>query len=427
MTEDLHPLLRGVRDHLNIDAPFFAHLLILIPFREIPEDEARDMRANAGVPEGQLFPTAYLRLLPTPEIGWYRPFVDGLTFPQALGVVIHELLHLVHLSHARFDRSRYPASAFELWNVAADVAINQDILRATVGGKRPQLPPTDCTLEVLRKRGYRGVAVHEPVMDFLMDTFCPERERGPRALKRASRDAVASLQPIDQHVFLEEESQDDEAQTLARHLVQTAVNRIPRTQWGRLSAHLVDRILESLRPPKVLWKNELRHLLQYELGGMVDPRRSWCRPGRRVGLPLKIGASERIVVAVDTSGSVFTHESFQEFLAEVDAVSVLASVRLVLFDAEVLKEWDYRPGDFRRIARLGGGGTSVQCVFDYMKAKELRQSLVVFLTDGIFDYGYETHGVRRVLWAVLVRDDERLDPSCGGKTGRTVHIEGRSR
>jgi predicted metal-dependent peptidase len=128
---------------------------------------------------------------------------------------------------------------------------------------------------------------------------------------------------------------------------------------GRVPAAL-ERAVKELLKPKVDWRRLLRTFMSELLGGPYV-RRTWSRPSRKVPgvYPGTITyAPGKVVVLVDTSGSIGEKE-LQRFVSEVYAiVRDVASVHVIPWDAEAYDPIEIKyPGDVLKVKLTGGGGT----------------------------------------------------------------------
>jgi predicted metal-dependent peptidase len=101
------------------------------------------------------------------------------------------------------------------------------------------------------------------------------------------------------------------------------------------------------------------------------------RYGTRPGI--KVQRLQRLLVALDTSGSI-DQKMLEEFFAEVHgAWKVGATVVIVECDADVQRSYDYRGRPPKGVK--GGGGTEFEPVFKWMREQRPFDG-VLYLTDG---------------------------------------------
>jgi predicted metal-dependent peptidase len=189
-----------------------------------------------------------------------------------------------------------------------------------------------------------------------------------------------------------------------------------------------DRNLEELMQPQVDWREALRDFVQTTCAG--SDYSTWKRPNRRyigAGVYMPSGISEQVdelVVAIDTSGSIGGKE-LSAFLTEVKSVCDTVhpnKVRLLYWDTEVCQDETYELHELDDLVTstkpLGGGGTCVECVPEYMSVEGIKPQACIVLTDGDLYRGWGTWNTP-VLWCILDNKSKKPD------VGMAVHIKSR--
>ena len=186
------------------------------------------------------------------------------------------------------------------------------------------------------------------------------------------------------------------------------------------------RALDSLIEPKVDWREQLREFVSSTAVGKDIS--TWQRVNRRwlqhdVYMPSTITETVgRIVVAVDTSGSIGGPE-LTKFLSEVQGICINVmpeKVDLLYWDTEVAAHEVYAQEQLAKLSSstkpAGGGGTDVACVAKYLKDNQIRPECVIVLTDG---YIYGDWGVWNapVLWTIV--GGNKVVPPMG----TTIHLD----
>ena len=190
-----------------------------------------------------------------------------------------------------------------------------------------------------------------------------------------------------------------------------------------------DRLVEDLLKSKIDWREALREFVSDTCAG--NDYSTWRRPNRRyIGMDVYLpsGVSEAVgelVIAIDTSGSIGAQE-LRVFLTEVAGICEAvrpSAVRLLYWDTQVCRDEYYTQEQLSQLISstkpAGGGGTTIECVPEYMTAKSIKPQAVVVLTDGYLGGGWGTWSVP-VLWCI--QDNKSATPTVG----KTVHIESRN-
>jgi predicted metal-dependent peptidase len=117
----------------------------------------------------------------------------------------------------------------------------------------------------------------------------------------------------------------------------------------------------------------------------------------------------RMVVGIDMSGSIGAQE-VGRFLGELQKICETVKpegIDLLYWDTAVCQHEKFEQDQLDNLLSTtkprGGGGTSPQCIVDYIKAKELKPECAVILTDGyVNDWG--KGWTCPVLWGITTKD-----------------------
>ena len=280
-------------------------------------------------------------------IKWSEPFVDAMTEPQTLGVIVHELVHIV-LKHPLRRGSRSP----KRWNYACDYAVN-----LIVKDGKFELP--DGAL--------LDIAFINMMAERIYDLI-PEPEDDPE---------WGTFSDMDEGDAAEMEAEIDQRIMVAANAAKN-VGKLPSFAKG---------LVAQMEQSQVDWRSAMRRFFS---GDQPDDY-TFRRPERKAYYQLGIIAPSierrgvgHIVVGVDTSASVGDKE-LHHFLGEVNAISCEispASITVIYCDTRVNHVDHYEQGDevvaFNYKSR---GGTNVQPVFDYVREHDLKVDHMVYLTD----------------------------------------------
>jgi predicted metal-dependent peptidase len=152
----------------------------------------------------------------------------------------------------------------------------------------------------------------------------------------------------------------------------------------------IRRLIDDLVEPKMDW----RTLLDAHIRSSVKDDYTFQRLGRRSWgsgyiLPGQNFANTvDVLVAIDASGSL-TDEMLRDIKSEVKGIMETFGdfrLRVLSFDTEVYNFEEFGPfnlDDFDRWQPGGGGGTSFECVFEYLKRNDIEPARLVMFTDGI--------------------------------------------
>ncbi len=384
-----------------------------------------------------------LRLAPDPQCEgmWtdgrtlgYRPaLVDALGLETAVGLVAHEVLHIVCSHHLRrLGRDE------TLWNRACDYAVNailadagfslppdalfdrkyagrsvDDIFAAlagieerkrrggSLGGDDPDTAQAETHPGGGGQNDSPGQAVDNPSATAEKpqapppgaDIDAARGKKAPASGDKKSPDGQTSPDPgrvgeVRDHPESNGRPSRTDRETMDRELrvsLAQAVNQAGRAGgMGDLPAGLVRLVEEAIRP-RLDWRQLLRRFL--EQNAVSDY--SWLPPNRRyvyLGLifpALKNQELPEIVLAIDSSGSI-SKDVLSLFCAELS--SILAdfdtSVTVLFCDAEVRQALTFSRFDLPlHLDPKGGGGTDFRPAFTKVDELGIRPACLVYLTD----------------------------------------------
>lgn len=131
-----------------------------------------------------------------------------------------------------------------------------------------------------------------------------------------------------------------------------------------------------------------------------------------------------IVLAIDTSGSMFDEETLSKIVSLASSIvkKYNADGEIIYWDTSVTSTGRFK--DKRTLARTkvtGGGGTDINCLFEYLDKqypnKNNKPSLVMVMTDGYFGTLEDTYVKRykNVIWAIPEGDLKSFKKPENGK------------
>ena len=331
-----------------------------------------------------------------------RAFVDGLNDAELRFLILHECYHKMyqHLTTWKHLYDKHP----QISNAACDYVINIQLVDGDNGEGFIKMP--DVGLLDAQYRNMDSAQVFHKIYDSL-----PEGDDG-----RGVGDS------LDDHGWEEaEQLSEDEKGDLERE-VEEAIRQGVLVA-GKLGSGGA-RDLEALLKPQIDWRDVLREFIGTTCAGKDFS--TWARPNRRfvsAGVYMPSGISQSVgelVIAIDTSASIGQRE-LTTFLSEIKSVCDNVQpdrIRLLYWDTKVCADETYDHAETDTLVQstkpVGGGGTDVSCVSEYMAEHKINPQAVIVFTDGyVFDWGTWTCPI---LWAIY--DFERAKPDCG----KTVHI-----
>jgi predicted metal-dependent peptidase len=344
-----------------------------------------------------------------------RAFIESLSDAELRFLVLHECYHKLY-RHLTTWRHLYERNA-QLANAACDYVIN---IKLTDDNKDGFAVMPKVGLLDAKYRGMDSAQVYKLLEDDQQD------DGGGQG--GGSGDGDGSGAPsgtgLDDHDWEgAREMTAEQTKELARDLDEAI-------RQGALAAGKLgsggDRMFDDLLETKIDWREALREFISTTCTG--SDYSTWRRPNRRFvssGYYMPSGVSEQVgelVIAIDTSGSIGGRE-LATFLGEVKGICDQVNpdvVRLLYWDTEVCADEKYVGTEVANIITStkpeGGGGTTVECVPEYMTAHGVKPQAVVVLTDGYLGGSWGTWACP-VLWCIV--GNKRAVADCG----KTVHVE----
>lgn len=367
---------------------------------------------------------------------YYNPqFVEVITDDELIGVICHEIWHILFFHHTRMG-GRDP----ELWNIAADLAINpvckEQNLALPPGACFPGVKPFESLPDKLNAEAYYEllkIPSNGIPQEKIAINPVPDLGNGSGPGKESEKESEKESDGDSDSCFYDEESSDsgsgsysdyeleeeeDEAPAKTNAINETVKYKCPQTfgevmppgkataeelreaesdtelmtEMAKQTAQMRGALPGSLarilgaKKPKVDW----RYLLQEYFLRFSKSETVWTKPDKRFypnhHLP-SLGGKElgTIVFLVDTSGSI-DNKLLSAFAAEVNDFRAQHKNKTTILwhDVKVYNEEILEPDDAWEPKAVGGGGTSHVEVIK--KALEYEPDLIVCLTDCYSEY-----------------------------------------
>lgn len=344
--------------------------------------------------------------------GWnvrYNPkFIEEHmpTDPELRFLVLHEATHKAY-RHLTTWRKLHEENAM-LANVAADHFVNLHLQDTDDGEGFIKMPK----LGIQPEPKYRGWSVGMIYQDLKKQMD----EQGGQG----------SGEGMDDHDWDGNDANGDPAKEQEQaNEIQRAIRQgeIMRKKLAGKGAGNSDGVFGDLMAPKINWRQLLREFVTEYCAGRDES--SWRKPNRRylsqdIYMPTMVGTTiTRLVVGIDTSGSVFNSPEMDQFASELRKIVEDVNPRMidvVYWDTAVAGHQTFEDGQFaiQSLQPKGGGGTDGSVLFKYLAEKQIRPDAIVQLTDGyVGDWGSTDIPT---LWGITTN-------SISAPFGTSVHIE----
>lgn len=292
-------------------------------------------------------------------IYYSKNFIKRLSVKRIMFVIAHEILHCA-LSHfmRKLDRKH------ELWNAAADFAVNALLVHHKVG-----LTPD-------------GVLYDPKYVNWTSEEIYEDLLKQGKGQGKGS-----SLTTLDDHDILWEELTEAEQTEVVEGLkaaLAEGTKLAGDSPLGKAIAGLI-----NLGEGQVNWKE----LLKQSLISPIRSDQTFTRLNRKaqsLGIILptsKVEDTIDICVAIDASGSV-SNRMLETFMQEIRSMMNIYQtfvLRIWSFDTKCYSYTEFTESnidEFRTFQVCGRGGTMFECNWEFMQKEGICPTQLIILTDG---------------------------------------------
>ena len=371
---------------------------------------------------------------------YYNPkFVVDLVDDDLRFVMCHEVLHVIlrHCYRTPEEFKKYDFVKREIWNYAIDAVVNdilmtkegmkptkdlggiirneQGILRLKIGNKTADIVVSDKPSEMIyfeilklfkdQIKKIEKIQSQSEAEDIFQRTIggkgFDEHKIGKSEEKESKNNSNSSKSSSSNSNSSSAEKEGDESEGQLSEAEMDALDR----KWGSIAASAnmedptnsrsngggwLNRLFDALSRPQLNW----RALLRRHIKETIPYDSSYKKPRRRtysVGVyyPVTFYKPHIITVAIDVSGSI-SDDDLNKFISEVYGITrAYPNVKIrVLFWSTMVDEKNdtvYKPGKLKSVLGIKAnttGGTYISCVEDYLKDHDMKESSVIYLTDG---------------------------------------------
>jgi len=327
-------------------------------------------------------------------------------------VIAHEIFHiLLDTNGRRGGRDR------KLWNIATDYIINRDLKE-----EFSFIPPN-----ILYHVDFNDPKewYAERVYDWIKNNSTNNEKDDCLSINMPNGDCKYVKQ-WDEDIEMFPNLSESEKLDASKAWRASAIRAYQATQLEKNHGYghgYLSRLIDEILMPKLPWRALLSDFVStfarddysYEV---LDP--TYLQSN--ILMPSLFNMTLSGVVAVDTSGSI-SQDDAKEFISEIAGITSAfpGSELTVLFaDTSVHNEqkiYSMPELDLAEGFREGGGGTSFEPTFEYLKDKGIEPTFFAYLTDGYGSYPEETPNYES-LW--VINNDSYPDDSV--PFGRVIRM-----
>jgi len=385
LDREVREILVGARIGMLLRASFFGNLATRLKL--VNADEWCPTAATDG--RHFYYNTRFIKMLKPREV----EFLFG-----------HEVLHVVydHLERTG-DRDRM------LSNIAQDYCVNSDLKKHGVG-------EFITTVECLYDSKYEDWSF-EQVYDDLLENAdeSATQKMLDKVLDEHLEDildgAGSGQDTNDEGKPGPVKLTDEERQQIKDEIKEAMISAAQTAKASDIPGN-VQRMIQNLTEPKMNWRDLLQQQLQSTIKNDYTfsrtSRRSWHMDAILPGMDTTDAID--IAVAIDMSGSI-SEEQGRDFLSEVQGIMDTFTdyrIHLFTFDTQVYNPQDFNSDNISDITEYqcqGWGGTSFECIFDYLKEADIEPKKLVTFTDGYPFGSWGDPDYCDTVWIIHSNDD----------------------
>jgi len=315
-------------------------------------------------------------------------YLDRLSLEEVEFVMANGAMHTVLKHHERLgDRTKW------LWQTATDYVVNAMLVKN--GMHLPEYAYFEEKFD-----GMYVEEVYEMLRAEMMDNSDHSMEQETEQITDSDETGVENLHMQKEHIpdmnaedTQEEQNADDKEEEL-----NTPENKEEQEEMKERLEQIFQKLkrqgnlpkdLEMVVPEYFSHKIDWREFLYGYIATHAKTSYTFTPPNmkflyRGIYLPSMSSDLLRVIVAVDTSGSV-DESLLSTFLGEVSAMMQQYpnyEIDLITADAKVQSHKTFLPGEPLDYEISGGGGTDFRPVFEYIDQQISYPTLLLYFTDG---------------------------------------------
>ena len=328
---------------------------------------------------------------------------------KKIGLLKHELLHICF--HHLYERDNYPDH--DLHNIAADVEINQYLTPDYYPSPDLLLPSTFPELNLPLKAGTKKYYEllqqakqnnTSPTLNGLLESFCDS--------------SSGDLHPTWKEFNGLSEADKKLIKAQIDHQIKSIIESQSRDR-GFVPSELqsyIDTLFE-IKEPSYDWKSYFRRFFGSSSKTYTKKTRRKLNKRFSENPALKIKTKKKVLVGIDTSGSV-SDKDLIEFFGEIYHMwKTGISITIAEGDAAISNIYEYNGETPEKVT--GRGGTNMNPFIKYFNENKQYNSLII-LTDGFI--GQREINTLKPTLLVLCSKGESIDTVKENGWGNTIKI-----
>jgi len=380
------------------------------------------------------------------ELYFNLDFFQKMEKEQRIAVLMHEILHFLHKHLFRWMQMKVDEKDRFLWNIAADMAINQyienlpkgsisiDNYKDAKGQPFPKFQPMEAYYDLIQQNREGDKTKGQDLKD---PNGEPSKDKNGNSIvdpngkpydskgtgnEGSNKEELDKYTAMDEHKW--EDLSDEEKERMAREAEKLIKRTIEKTAYSHSNIPgYVEDFLKDLSAylRKLNYKAILRNAIKKTVMSQ-DRENSWKKPNKRFGEVApgtSLSRTPRINMYVDTSGSI-SYQELTEFLSIIDGFLKAGNkdCRLVLWHTNPYYNKKYKLNSKLDSKVVQAGGTDPQPTLELIQ--KTSPDLSIILTDGFYDKSnIKLHS--DVIW-IISKTGNKDHPNS--HIGKTILLEG---
>ena len=309
------------------------------------------------------------------DIFFNEKFLKSLKSSEQNALMLHEVLHMA-LLHVTRRQSRDPY----IWNIAADIVVNDLILRNTSFA--------------LPEGAIIDHAYQDKSVEYIYECLLKNNKYKQKKYQLKIADVGDNPENSNESILSEAEKLEiesywrDKIQVLKNSDALSNPNKYGSNSTGGLPAGF-EREVESILEPEINWRHALWKYVGRTPADFDDLDRRFLYRG--LYLEGLMSEALEVSVCVDTSGSV-SRELIDQFVGEINGIlSSYPHVKCDFFFCDCALSGPFEVRSIDEVPTLkGGGGTSFVPFFKHLEKNSNNfmgaQKVSIYLTDGYEEF-----------------------------------------
>lgn len=314
----------------------------------------------------------------------------------------HEIYHIMYGHHERERvlKNKYTTMAV---NLALDISINQFI---------KNLPMDSYKLERVNLEYGSNLQEDKPIEVYAEQIEKAIKSKLTQSIKNEKNDSIGDMIDLSKahDVWEESDLNKDSIRDITKKTAISSYN-------GKAPKDIVGIINAYSEKAEISWQDALKKVIPSLRAGerKTIMRRNRRQPDRldlRGTLPNNV---PEIIVALDISASM-SEKEFNKILIEVLEITRTRTNKITVIecDNEIRRIYEIKSKNDIKKRSAKNGATKFSPVFRYIKENKLRNSVLIYFTDGIGEKELEVRPFKpNTIWVLTGEDELSLENSYG--------------